>query len=233
MQVKYVTFNHYEDEKFKAALYEIAMMQKFITEENNRYGYVYSEAFVVESGLDKDTHDKCLIILGENASASLAEIINYRKMGKNPWTESQYRHLCHNLIRVVHEFHKQRIAHRDIRPHNFVFSPNKRSFVLGGLQQAVPVETDSKIGYNLCGVPYYLTPKLMDIGKREDFSEYYSYDPFKTDIYALGVTLLSCLFLDQFTPPQILADSLKKYYSQWGFLRWVKEMVSDTPPRLE
>jgi hypothetical protein len=39
-------------------------MQKCLTEENNRYGYVYNEAFVVESGLEKDTQDKCLIIFG-------------------------------------------------------------------------------------------------------------------------------------------------------------------------
>jgi hypothetical protein len=47
------------------------------------------------------------------------------------------------------------------------------------------------------------------------------------------VTLLNCLFLDQFTAPHILADSLKKYYTKWTFLRYVKEMVSDNPPRLE
>ena len=40
------------------------MLQKALTEENNRYGYVYNEAFVIESGLDKDKNDKCLIILG-------------------------------------------------------------------------------------------------------------------------------------------------------------------------
>ncbi len=120
----------------------------------------------MESGLERDTQDKCLIIFGENASASLAEIINYRKMGKNPWTESQYNNLCYNLIRDVYELHKQKIAHRDIRPHNFVFSSSKRSFLLGGYQHAVCIENDSKIGYNLCGVPYYLPPNLIDIGKR-------------------------------------------------------------------
>ena len=87
-------------------------------------------------------------------------------MGKSPWTESQYHNLCHNLIKAVHEVHKHKIAHRDVRPHNFVFCPQKRSFVLAGFQHSVQVENDSKIGYNLCGVPYYLPPKLIDIGKR-------------------------------------------------------------------
>ena len=142
------------------------MMQRTLTEENNRYGYVYSDAFIVESGLEKDHQDKCLVIFGEAASASLSEIISYRKMGKCPWTESQYAALCHILIKNVLELHKQKIAHRDIRPYNFVYSSGKRGFLLGGLQHSVVIESDSKVGYNLCGVPYYLPPKLIDIGKR-------------------------------------------------------------------
>jgi hypothetical protein len=40
------------------------MLQKALTEENNRYGYVFTDAFVIESGLDKDKHDKSLILIG-------------------------------------------------------------------------------------------------------------------------------------------------------------------------
>jgi hypothetical protein len=89
-----------------------------------------------------------------------------------------------------------------------------------------------RVGYNLGGVPYYLPPYLIDIGKREDFSEYYNYEPFKNDIYALGVTLMNCLFLDVVNSPQILAESLQKYYGKYSFLRLIKEMISDDPPNL-
>lgn len=58
-------------------------------------------------------------------------------MGKNPWTEAQYSALCYILIRNVFELHKQKIAHRDIRPHNFVYNINKKGFVLGGMQHSV------------------------------------------------------------------------------------------------
>jgi hypothetical protein len=46
------------------------------------------------------------------------------------------------------------------------------------------------------------------------------------DTYALGATLLNCLFLDQLTPPSILAGSLKKYEAKWGFVGILREMVS-------
>ncbi len=91
----------------------------------------------------------------------------------------------------------------------------------------------NNIGYNLSGVPYYLPRYLVNIGKKENYSEYYNYDPFKNDIYALGVTLLNALFLDVFTPVEILLTSLQKYQSRYSYLGILRQMVSDNPPSLE
>jgi hypothetical protein len=85
------------------------------------------------------------------------------------------------------------------------YSEVKKGFVLGGLGNAILVNQknrgNTQVGYNLAGVPYYLPKYLVEIGKKEDYSEYYNYDPFKNDIYALGLTLINTLFLDTFTPP--------------------------------
>ena len=78
----------------------------------------------------------------------------------------------------------------------------------------------------MAGVPYYLPRYLLQIGKKENFSEYYNYDPFKNDIYALGVTLLNALFLDTFTPVEVLLASLKKYETKYSYLNILKQMVS-------
>jgi hypothetical protein len=106
--------------------------------------------------------------------------------------------------------------------------------VLGGLERAIEVDRErtDKVGYSLCGVPYFLPAYLVEVGKREDYSEYYNYDPFKNDIYALGVTLMNCLFLDEFTQPTVLAESLQRYYSQYPFLKLIRDMVGENPPDL-
>ena len=122
-----------------------------------------------------------------------------------PWNESQFQSLYYQLVKGVAELHSKGLAHRDIRPHNFVYCPLKHSFVLGGFEHATATGADSKAGLNLCGVPYYLPPYLAEIGRNEDYSEYYNYDPFRNDIYALAVTLMNVLFLDQFTSPVLLA----------------------------
>jgi len=47
------------------------MLQKNLKEENNLFGYSYQDAFVIESGIDKDLNDKCLVIVGDFCNASL------------------------------------------------------------------------------------------------------------------------------------------------------------------
>lgn len=150
------------------------------------------------------------------------------------WSAGQYESLCFQLIRGLLNLHQSRIAHRDIRPHNVYYCSSKHGYVLGGLERAIEVDKDrtDKVGYNLCGVPYFLPSYLVDVGKREDYSEYYNYDPFKNDIHALGVTLMCCLFLDEFTPPTVLADSLQRYYNQYPFLKLIRDMVGENPPSL-
>ena len=61
------------------------MLHSILYEENNRYGYVYQDAYIVESGIDKDSNDKCLIIVGDLCNATLHELITYRKMNKQSW----------------------------------------------------------------------------------------------------------------------------------------------------
>lgn len=61
---KVISFNKYEQQAFKRGIYEVSVLQKLLVEENNRYGYAYNQAFIIQSGLDKDKNDKCLIILG-------------------------------------------------------------------------------------------------------------------------------------------------------------------------
>lgn len=177
------------------------MLHSNLREENNRYGFNYQDAYVIESGVDKDVNDKCLVIVGDFCSATLHELITYRKMTQAAWTEKQFEALCFQLIKGVSDLHRNRICHRDIRPHNIYYSVDKKGFVLGGFGNGINTSRLAKnVGINLAGVPYYMPNYLYEVGKKEDYSEYYNYDPQQADIYSLGLTLLNSLFLDQFMP---------------------------------
>jgi len=62
------------------------MLQKTLKEENSRFGYGFRDAFVIESGIDKDQNDKCLVIVGDYCNATLAELITWRKLSNVSWT---------------------------------------------------------------------------------------------------------------------------------------------------
>lgn len=50
-------------------------------------------------------------------------MIEFRKLSQSGWGERQYETLCSQLIRGLATLHKSNIYHRDIRPHNIVYSP--------------------------------------------------------------------------------------------------------------
>ena len=114
------------------------------------------------------------MIVGDFCTATLNELITFRKLSQISWTENQFEIICSQLIKGLMELHKNGIAHRDIRPHNICYSNSKKSFILGGLHNSITVSknrnNNSQIGYNLSGVPYYLPKGLMQIGRRDDYS---------------------------------------------------------------
>lgn len=65
MMVKLIPLNKYEEDIFKKGFYEVAILHKNVTEENNKFGFTYQDTFVIESGIDKDSNDKCLAILAD------------------------------------------------------------------------------------------------------------------------------------------------------------------------
>lgn len=70
-------------------------------------------------------------------NASLNEIIMFKKMAQVPWSEKQFEALCYQLLKGTMDLHSQKIAHRDIRPHNIFYSSAKKGYVISGFGNAV------------------------------------------------------------------------------------------------
>lgn len=94
-------------------------------------------------------------------------MISYRKMARITWTEKQFETVAYQLIRGVCEMHKTRLYHRDIRPHNIFYSPDKKGYILGGFSNALNLGGVSNgVGMNLAAVPYYLPNYLKYVGEK-------------------------------------------------------------------
>ena len=86
------------------------------------------------------------------------------------------------ILTALDYLHKRKIAHRDIKPENIFFTDSETVKVGDlGLSRFF---IDSSLSNNACGSPSYASPESLS-GK--------AFDPFKSDLWSLGVTLYSMI----------------------------------------
>lgn len=78
------------------------------------------------------------------------------------------------------------MCHRDIKPHNIIFEPNNRVKLtdFGTSKKLHEEETLTSTGYK--GTINYMAP---EVAKWRKWNENNDYDPFKADMWSLGVTI--------------------------------------------
>ncbi|OHT12620.1 Spindle assembly checkpoint kinase [Tritrichomonas foetus] len=113
------------------------------------------------------------IILEYCERGSLMNMI--RKNG--PINPINLKEFCHQILKGLQYIHSQNIAHRDIKPDN-IFVTYKNTVKIADFGFSQYVETGQKID-DCRGSIAYCSPEIL---KKAVF------DPFKADIWALGVT---------------------------------------------
>ena len=92
---------------------------------------------------------------------------------------------------------KQNVAHRDVKPQNILRSAEGR-WVLCGFGNAKTVNFGED-EHTMVGTPLFISPQLRQNFGRSDFAQY---NPFKSDVYSLGLSLYYAATLQE---PQVLA----------------------------
>lgn len=154
---KIVSFCRYEEEAFKRIVYELFMHKKVSQLKCPQLHQLFEE-YVIESGIDKEANDKCCVTVAEHGMATLHEIVTYRKQANWNWTESEFMGLMNNMIQAVAALHSNKIVHRDIRPHNILYSGYKNSYVLTGFRLSKVLTRKQNETHTIVGVPYYANP---------------------------------------------------------------------------
>jgi serine/threonine protein kinase len=90
--------------------------------------------------------------------ATLHEIVTYRKQANWNWTESEFMGLVGNKIQAVAALHNNKIVHRNIRPHNILYSGYKSAYVLTNYKLAKILTRKQNETHAIVGVPYYANP---------------------------------------------------------------------------
>ena len=137
----------------------------------------------------------------ELAESNLQEYIDSR-MCKNKEKlvqnidEDEFRDICEQLIGNLICMHNLGVVHRDIKKENILIVNNVYvladfgvSEEISGLAQGhLPGTETFQIRSNLGGTPLYMSPAFKEAYQKHQILV--SCDPFKNDIYSLGLNLL-------------------------------------------
>ena len=139
------------------------------------------------------------VLLIEYVEKDLYKEITFRCRNSHPWTNEELMQIAKDLIAVLAMLQKQGVAHRDIKPQNLFIDSTLR-VMLGDFGSSTSFLLISE--FTIIGTPFYMSPELKRL-LLEVSSTTALYSPVKSDVYSLGLTLLSMYKL---APPVTLAN---------------------------
>ena len=109
----------------------------------------------------------------------------------NPWTESELIDYLKQLVDAFAYLEEKKVAHRDIKPENIFVTGQGKTLIIGDLGSAR--EKTIQMSQTIAGTPMYLSPELRR-GHMASLSgralDNFQHDPYKSDVYSLGLTFL-------------------------------------------
>jgi len=131
------------------------------------------------------------VIVTEWCNKDVKKDIDHRKVNQYPYTESELWTFLQSMTSALAHMQRSHLAHRDIKPANLFIDHNKK-YRVGDFGSSRTQEVVLS-AQTIAGTPLYMSPALklaMGMGNRNAAS-----DPYKSDVYSLGLTLLEMALL--------------------------------------
>jgi len=136
-------------------------------------------------------------IVMELMDEDLSKAIERRRRDQHPWTEAEIWGVLRKLIFALAFAERQNVSHRDLKPPNIFLSGNEVKIGdFGASAYAINPHLSMR---SIQGSPLYLSPELKAAYMRFLMSNerLVAYDPVKSDVYSLGMTILHMALLEQ------------------------------------
>ena len=118
--------------------------------------------------------------------ASLADIIEART---TPFDDDEVVSFIKSMIEAHRHLQTLNIAHRDIKPENIIVTNlNPLEYKVCDVGVGTAVGNENTKTRTLIGTIGYLSPELLEAYKSHQYHT--SYNPFKSDVYSLGLVFL-------------------------------------------
>ena len=151
--------------------------------------------------INKQTNLKALFLVEELCLCNLNDIIRFRNEKNLGWAEDQKLYIMNHLIKGIEKAKTMGVCHRDIKPHNILFSNqgNLTVYKFGDFSEGKFLDEDEIEGgqgsqkrHTLRGTRGYMPPEMLEaLSKNRDTLEY---SPILCDLYSLGITFQQMAF---------------------------------------
>lgn len=137
------------------------------------------------------------MVLEYCSKGDLCTELNKRANEGRPWTDKEIIDIMAKLIHTFEFLQREGIAHRDIKPDNILVTDDYDLKVtdLGASSAMSWINNEQTI----VGTSYYMSPELRNGYLKPDrdtsLGRYTQYNAFKSDVWSLGLTFLTIIFL--------------------------------------
>ena len=136
-----------------------------------------------------------LFLLMNCYEKTLESEILERKNKNNHYKKDEFLKLIKDLYSALYYLQNDaKIAHRDIKPSNILIS-EQGSLLLSDFSESYLQTSFKARSTSIVGSPYFMAPELKELYIISDSTEEINYDPWKADVYSMGMTLLDCACL--------------------------------------
>lgn len=119
-------------------------------------------------------------------------------------SDEKFNQICHQLIVNVVSMHNMCVVHRDLKLDNILVSNGNYFLADFGIseeigpqliKQFIPGTDSFSIRQNIAGTQLYFSPIILDAYQAHPKKYVIDHDPFKSDIYTVGLILLEIQLL--------------------------------------
>lgn len=191
---------------------------------------------VYECFLQEEGSGYVAVLVVEMMESDLFKEITKRAEQQQYWNEREVVEHLRDMAGALAYAETQGVAHRDIKPHNIFINTEGRVKIGDFGSAAFSVERNLRT--TLQGSPYFLSPELKQVYLNSLTGQVatHSYNPYLSDVYSLGLTVLYMALLEApgvFAILEMLevhtADILERFV-QWPTLKYVLHYMLAVEP---